>query len=270
MFYDHIEAEDLGWGVRIPLAILPNAQAVYEALAREMLETILRGNAQGRPSVLIVPVGPTGQYAPFVHMVNEGRISLRDVWFINMDEYLNAEDVYIDEGSHLSFRGFMQQNVYSQIDPALVMPTKQRVFPDPRAPEVTDEIVRNPGVDLCIGGIGINGHLAFNEPQPELSAEEFANLDTRVLDIAPETRAINCVDPLGGSLKAMPGRCVTIGMRQILAARRVRLGAFRNWHRAVVRRAAYGEIGADFPVTLLQKHPDAQILMDTSVAQRPW
>ena len=73
------------------------------------------------------------------------------------------------------------------------------------------------GVDIAFGGIGITGHLAFNEPQPELTAEQFAQLPTRVLDIHPETRATNCVGDLGGALEDMPRKCVTIGMKEILS-----------------------------------------------------
>ena len=114
------------------------------------------------------------------------------------------------------------------------MPEEQRVFPDPndlgRIPALIEELG---GVDIAFGGIGITGHLAFNEPQPELTAEQFAQLPTRVLDIHPETRATNCVGDLGGALEDMPRKCVTIGMKEILGARKLRLGVFRDWHRAV-------------------------------------
>ena len=123
------------------------------------------------------------------------------------------------------------------------------------------------GVDIAFGGIGITGHLAFNEPQPELTAEQFAQLPTRVLDIHPETRATNCVGDLGGALEDMPKKCVTIGMKEILGARKLRLGVFRDWHRAVCRRAAYGEVTAAFPATLAQNHPDALLYVNANAAQ---
>ena len=196
-------------------------------------------------------------------MVNDQRISLKDCWFINMDEYLDDNDEWICADDPLSFRGFMARNVYGKIDPELVMPEEQRIFPDPhdlgRIGRVIDELG---GVDIAFGGIGITGHLAFNEPQPELTCEEFAALETRTLDIHPETRATNSVGDLGGALEDMPHRCVTIGMREILGARKVRLGVFRDWHRGVVRRAAYGEPTAAFPATLLQSHPDAKIYVN--------
>lgn len=151
------------------------------------------------------------------------------------------------------------------------MPEEQRVFPDPknlsRIPELIEQLG---GVDVAFGGIGITGHLAFNEPQPELSPEEFAKLQTRVLDIAPETRATNCVGDLGGALEAMPKKCVTVGISEILSARKLRLAVFRDWHRAVCRRAAYGDITAAFPVTLAQNHPDARLYVNANASQQPF
>ena len=60
---------------------------------------------------------------------------------------------------------------------------------------------------------------------------------------------------------------MTVGMWEIAHARKIRLGGFRNWHRAVVRRAAYGPVTAEFPVTLLQNHPDAKILSNANAAK---
>ena len=184
-----------------------------------------------------------------------------------MDEYLDDDDGYIDQASSLSFRGFMARQVYGRIRPELVMPESQRVFPDPRHPERIGElIVKLGGVDVCYGGIGINGHVAFNEPE-DVSPEAFADRPTRVLSISPETRTANAIGELNGAIEAMPGRCITVGMREILGAWKIRLYCFRDWHRAVVRRAAYGEKSAFFPVTLLQGHPDARITMTANVAE---
>jgi len=125
-------------------------------------------------------------------------------------------------------------------------------------------------VDIAFGGIGINGHLAFNEPQEELTAQEFAQLPTRALTISRETRVANAIGDLCGAIDAMPRRCVTIGMKEILGARKLRLGVFRDWHRSVVRQAAYGEVSAHFPVTIAQNHPDAKIFVNANAAQQPF
>ena len=165
----------------------------------------------------------------------------------------------------------MDREVYGRIDSALLMPPEQRVFPDPndlaRIPALIEALG---GVDICFGGIGITGHLAFNEPQEELTPEAFAALPTRVLDISPETRAVNAIGDLGGAVEDMPRRCITIGMKEILGAKKLRLAVFRDWHRAVCRRAAYGDVTAAFPATLAQRHPDALLYVNDNAARLPY
>lgn len=269
--YYHISARDLGQNAKLPILKVGDSGEAFYELACEMVDEIRRHNAAGEKTVFIVPVGPVGQYPIFVRLVNRERLSLKNVWFFNMDEYLTDDGGWIDKTDPLSFRGFMDRTVYSQLDPALVMPEDHRVFPDPVDPAKGDRLLAElGGPDACFGGIGITGHLAFNEPRPDLTPQQFAQLPTRVLDISPETRATNAVGDLGGALEDMPHRCVTIGIRQILSAKKLRLGVFRDWHRAVVRRAAYGDVTAAFPVTLAQDHPDALIVANATACGVPF
>lgn len=271
MDYYHLTSDELGEGAKIPLVKLGSSGEVFYEMALEMISEIEAHNKRGERTVFICPVGPIGQYPIFVRLVNERRLSLKDCWFFNMDEYLDDGDAWIDEASPLSFRGYMNREVYGKIDPDLLMPEEQRVFPDPSNPSYVGEMIdKLGGVDMCLGGIGMTGHLAFNEPGGAPTDDAFAALETRALDISPETRATNCAGDLGGALEDMPRRAVTIGMREILGARKVRLGVFRDWHRAAVRRAAYGEKTAEFPATLLQGHPDARIYVNDIAQQKAY
>ena len=219
--------------------------------------------------MIICPVGPVGHYPYFVSMVNDRRVSLKNCWFFNMDEYLTDDRSWISPEETLSFRGFMDRNVYTRIDPELVVPENQRIFPDPKDPgRLTKLLDSLGGADLCVGGIGINGHLAFNEPKKEMSTAEFSAITARVLEISPETRTANAIGDLNGAIEDMPRYAITIGMHEILGAKRVRIGVFRQWHRAVVRRAACGEAGSQFPASLLQNHPDAMILANDVASER--
>ena len=271
MQYYHISAQELGKGARIPILKLGDSGEVCYELAMEMVREIQKNNAAGRRTVFICPVGPVGQYPIFVRLVNQQGISLKNCWFINMDEYLQDDGTWLPQEDRLSFRGFMQRTVYSQIQPVLLMPDEQRVFPDPKAPEKVQQLIeRLGGVDIAFGGIGINGHLAFNEAQDGMTPQEFARLHTRVLEISRETRTANAIGDLNGAIDAMPRLCITIGMAEILGARKVRLGVFRDWHRSVIRQAAYGEVSAHFPASLLQTHPDAMIITNANAAQQPF
>ncbi len=271
MDFFKIPASELGKNAKIPVYPLGDPGEAFYELAQQMVEAIRANNAAGRRTVFILPVGPTGQYPVFVRLVNRERLSLKNCWFFNMDEYLNDDGTYIERSSPLSFRGFMDRTVYDRIDPDLLMPVEQRVFPDPIDPEKGDKLLESlGGPDICFGGIGINGHLAFNEASEDLTPEEFAQLNTRVLTLTRETRTANAITERGGAIDAMPKMAVTIGMRQILSAKKVRLGVFRDWHRAVVRQAAYGPVTARFPVTLLQNHPDAAIYTSSVSGAQPF
>ena len=269
-YYQYSEQELIENQPKFPLIIIDEKEAVFEALADQMISIIKAHNDMNKTTVFIVPVGPVGQYPYFVSRVNQEKVSLKKVWFINMDEYLDDNKQYIPLDHPLSFRGFMDREVYSRIDADLVMPEEQRVFPDPEHPERIGELIEKlGGVDACFGGIGINGHIAFNEADPSLSPEEFLDLPTRVMPISQETRAANAIGDFGGKLEDMPKWCVTIGMREIKKSAKIRLGCFREWHRAVVRRACYGERTSDFPVTLLRDHADISLRISRFVAQKP-
>ncbi len=252
---------------RIPVKLLGDSGEVFYELALEMVETIEENNRNGEETVFIVPVGPVGQYPIFVRLVRERNLSLRNVWFINMDEYLTDDYEYIPQSSKLSFRGFMSREVYGKIPESLVMPPDHRVFPDPADPGKILALIERLGkVDITFGGIGINGHLAFNEAE-EVSADEFASRETRVIKISHETRTANAIGDLNGAVDAMPHYAITVGMKEILSARKVRIGVFREWHRAVLRQALFAEPSGHFPATLLQNHKDAMIIANRTASE---
>lgn len=259
---------------RLPVKVLGDQGEVFYEMALEMINEIQTNNERGKHTVLICPVGPVGHYPIFIRLVNKHRISLKNVYFINMDEYLDDNQQYIANEHPLSFRGFMEREVYSKIDEELVMPKEQRIFPEPgNEGYILETIEKLGGVDICFGGIGINGHVAFNEP-PEpgvlMSNEDFKNLPTRILEISRETIAINAVGSLGGALKAMPKWCITIGMKEILSARKIKLYCFRDWHGAVVREAIFGEVTAACPVSLMREHNDVEITLTNNAAKQPF
>lgn len=269
--YYSISSDDLGRGAKIPFLKVAERGEVFYELALEMIAGIQKNNAEGRRTVYILPVGPTGQYPIFVRLVNRHRVNLGNCWFINMDEYLNPDGTWLDKRDRLSFRGYMDRAVYGKIDPDLLMPESQRVFPDPASPEsVTRLVEKLGGVDTAFGGMGINGHLAFNEARFDLSAAEFADLPTRVLELSRETITANAISEAAGALDLIPAKAVTVGMREILSAKKVRVAMLRTWHPAGVRRAAYGEVSASFPASLLQNHPDAMLIVDTAAAAKPF
>jgi glucosamine-6-phosphate deaminase len=270
--YLKISAEQLGQGQSVQVRVLGDAASLTIDFAHNILAVIQDAQARGRNATLIIPVGPVDQFPVLAKLINDQKICCRDVALINMDEYLTDQDEWVALDHPLSFRGFMNRNFYELLDPALAPALENRIFPDPKNPGAIQQFIqaRN-GVDACFGGIGINGHIAFNEP-PEpgekISLEQFATLPTRVLSLARETRTINSVT-VGGEISVVPRRAVTIGLKEILGSRALRFYCNRPWQSAVARKVLHGPISPDCPASLLRKHGDARLTLADFVAAPP-
>jgi glucosamine-6-phosphate deaminase len=244
---------------------------VYFDMALTMLDQIMKNNEQKKRTVMIVPVGPTDQYPILAKMVNQLKVSLKNVWFFNMDEYMMSPTEMIDPTHYMSFEKRMNDEFYSRVDEDLVMPKEQRLFPRVGKEKEYDALIEElGGVDMCLGGLGINGHVAFNEPAEEndpITAEEFANLPTRVLPISRETKTINAYGYQRGDLRGMPEWCITIGMKQILRAKKIYIALNRDWQHGIVKHVLFDKPQAQIPASLMQGKDGVTICAYESVAR---
>ena len=112
-------------------------------MAQAMFDVIATARDEGRQATLIVPVGPVDQFPMLAGMINQQRLDCRDVALINMDEYLTADDRWIDADHPLSFRGYMNRKFYDLID--------RRPRPAERKPRVSRSPQR--GSDPAIASI---------------------------------------------------------------------------------------------------------------------
>lgn len=251
--------------------VVPGEWDVYFDMALTMYEEIVKNNAQGKPTVFIVPVGPTEQYPILAKLINSQRVSLKNVHFFNMDEYLITPTQRIDDGDKMSFHGRMQREFYDRVDPELVMPESQRHFPEPGQEAEYDRMIAElGGPDICFGGLGINGHVAFNEAaeaDDPITADEFAALGTRVLRITRETRAINAFGYQRGDLAGMPEWCITVGMKPILSSRRVYIALNRPWQNGPLKHVLLGEECPQWPSSLLRRVGNVELCMTEAIAQ---
>jgi glucosamine-6-phosphate deaminase len=267
----------------VPVLLLPDAGALHLHFARSIADEISGNNAAGKPTRLILPVGPVGQYPLLVEMCNRQRISWRDCEIFFMDEYCDWQGRWIDASHPLSFRGFARRALFDLLDAELALPPPQLHFPDPlHFDSLSEAIAAAGGIDTCYGGIGLHGHVAFNEAPHsrfhEVGVEEFRASRTRLLPLASETVVMNGTRGAGGHLQALPPMAVTIGMADIYAARRIRLYCQGGrWQQAILRIALFGSpraaaaSGEDvhYPVTLLRTHADFAVRADAATAEAP-
>jgi glucosamine-6-phosphate deaminase len=261
-----IPRDELGRGTNVRVRFGGDADDVARLMADETADLIVANNRGGKPTVVIVPVGPVGQYPILADRIVGGGIDCAGVSFLMMDEFLGDDGGPIDLAHPLSFRGFLLREFFSRLPPAARFNPDNWLCPDPGRPEGVAELVEvRGGVDVCFGGIGLNGHLAFNEPE-DVDPDEFAGRPARVLDVAPESRAHMAVN-LSCALDLIPRRAVTVGMRDILGARRISLYANRPWQGGVVRLALHGPVSARCPASLVRRHGDVTLTVADVVAE---
>lgn len=265
----YCSSEDFVKNSKIPVRVMQTEADMMEEIAELMASVIEKNNAKGEKTVIICPVGPIGQYPIFAQKVNERNISLQNCWFINMDEYLVGDDETIPYENPLSFKATMDRVLYSQVRKELLMPTSQRLFPEPKKEAEIDALFEKLGkVDLCLTGVGINGHIAFNEPPKAgdvITDEEYKNCGTRCADIATETVVNNGANKLRGALDIFPKRCITLGMKQLLKARVLKVYLYCNWQWGIMRKMALEEESRFMPVSFLQTHPNAEMVITQSL-----
>ena len=250
------------------LLICANIDDLHRHFAESIQQEIRRNNRAGRPTRLILPVGPTGQYPRLTQLLNETETSLANCRFFFMDEYCGGDGAALPAEHPLSFKGIAQSLFLDALSPACALDPTQVYFPDERNIDALAEIIAAGGIDTCYGGIGIHGHIAFNEPQPGVS-----QLPSRKVRLNDYTVTINAMRAaVGGNLAGFPRYAYTLGMREILSARRIRLycrnGIALDWANTVLRLALFGAPGDDYPATHI-RDKDYVIVTDRDTLQSP-
>ena len=273
MHYNFLPENEVGVGSKIKLNVCDTEHDLYWRMAIEVAETIAANNAKGEDTIMVVPYGPLGPYSRLVYLVNTYRISLKRCTFINMDEYLTDDLQYLDKSDPLSFRGGMDRIFYNLIDDELNVLPENRHFPKPGEEGKVLELIEKAGkLDMAWGGVGINGHFAFNEP-PEpgeaCTAEEFLDRPTRTLAISRETKTINAYMNCGGDLDGIPKYCITVGMKEMFMAKKVRMCMPRDWNAGALRKILHGGETPAVPCSLFARHPDAVLYCARVALQSP-
>jgi glucosamine-6-phosphate deaminase len=246
------------------ISVQDDVQAFYQAFADDLVGRIRSARDEGRDLVAIVPVGPMPQYALAARAINEERLSLHHVHTFNMDEYADQDGRTAPASWAGSFARAMQERFFGLIDPELRPPDDQIHFPNTdNIGDYSKLIEDRGGADVCYGGIGWSGHIAFWEPQ--LGLDFAGDLDgykaqgARIVELHPMTVMQNALHSFGGDWSWVPPKAATIGPRDVLGARHRSfwldgdLGGSVSWQRFIARLVAHGPVNELVPGSLLQE-----------------
>ena len=267
-----LPVQELPKQARVGVQLFADIPAMMDYFALSMAEEIRANNVRNHPTRWILPVGPVAQYFRLIEICNCERISWKGVHTFQMDEFLDWEGRPLPLEHPLSFEGFMRRQVFAKLDAELRPSPEHTHFPNPFNPdEISRQIAAVGGVDTCFGGIGYHGHVAFNDPPisrwHRISIEQLRESRTRVVTLGDDSIVVQSINSAGGSSDLIPPMAVTLGMRDILASRRIRmfLGGGER-HRAVLRITLLDEPSVEYPSTLLQGHPDCVVHTDQATA----
>ena len=205
-------------------------------------------------------------------MINEIEGPCGHVHTFNMDEYANQEGETAPESWPGSFKGSMWANFFSLIDKNLRTPESQIHFPSNRNIEDYGRMIEDVGgADVCYGGIGWCGHIAFWEAHLGREfgddLEAYRKAGPRMVDLHPMTIMQNALHSFSGDWSSVPPKAATIGPAQIAGAKYRSfwldgyLGGGISWQRFIARLVAHGPVNTLVPGSILQTVPTSYTLL---------
>ena len=237
----------------------------YDALSAWAANHVIdRINAFGptkeRPFVLGLPTGssPIGMYRALVKACTEGRVSFRHVVTFNMDEYVGLPESHPE-----SYHSFMARNLFDHID----CPKENIHILNGNASVLAAEcehyeqmIAEAGGIDLFIGGVGVDGHVAFNEPGSSLTSR------TRQKTLTTDTRIVNSRF-FDGDVNKVPAYALTVGVGTVMDAREVMVLINGHAKAHALQAAVEGPVTQMFTISALQLHRHGIIVCDEAATE---
>lgn len=213
------------------------------------------------PFVLGLPTGstPIATYKELIRLYDAGEISFKNVITFNMDEYVG-----IPESHPESYHSFMRKNFFSHVD----VPAENIHILNGNAPDLKKEcadyekaIVAAGGIDLFLGGIGEDGHIAFNEPFSSLVSR------TRVVTLTEDTIAVNSRF-FDNDINLVPKQAMSVGVATILSATEVLILAFGEKKAGAVKAGIEGPYTHTNTFSALQAHEYGIAVLDAPAASK--
>lgn len=260
--------------LKVPLRIVKDSDELGTVMARDLVDEIKKANEEKRLFRLIVPCGPKEWYAPFTDMVNEEQVSLRNMVCYHMDENLDWEGKLLPKEDPNNFRTFMERHFYGGIEEELQVLPENRHYLTPYNLQEMSRMISEVEIDYTLGGWGQDGHIAFNQanrnPYVEVSLDDLRNSTARIQNNNNDTILALSQRGLGGAWQFMPPMSITLGVRECMKAKKIRVySATGAWKQTALRVALFSEPTVEYPMTLLQEHPDALITATKETASHP-
>jgi glucosamine-6-phosphate deaminase len=254
------------------IRIIEDEYQFYLEFALDIVRRIRESLEAGGKFVVIFPVGPMPQYPIAARIINEMRLSCKHIYSFNMDEYADQDGNTAPISWEGSFQRAMMENFWGLIDEELRPPMNQIHFPTSDILLDYGKMIEDlGGADVCYGGIGWCGHIAFWEAHLGYEfgddLESYKKAGPRIVELHPMTIMQNALHSFSGDWSWVPPKAATIGPTQILGAKDRSfwldgyLGGGISWQRFIARLVAYGPVNTLVPGSILQTAPTTYTLL---------
>ena len=221
----------------------------YEELSRQAAEIIAKQIKEKPESILGLATGssPLGLYKC---LAEDKELDFSKATSVNLDEYVG-----LTGENDQSYRYFMNENLFSKINirkEYTFVPNGCAEDVEKECREYDERIEKLGGIDIQLLGIGLDGHIGFNEPD-EVFIKETHLVDLDASTIEANARFFNSIDEV-------PKKAVTMGMGGIMGAKKVLLIANGKNKEEIVKKAFFGPITPKVPASILQLHPDVTVI----------
>ena len=243
------------------LIIEPNYEQLSKWAANYVAAKIKKANPTAeKPFVLGLPTGssPLGMYKNLIELNKQGVISFQHVITFNMDEYVGLPKEHPE-----SYHSFMANNLFNHID----CPKENIHILNGNAEDLVAEcahyeqmIEEAGGIDLFIGGIGPDGHIAFNEPGSSLTGR------TRQKTLTTDTRVANSRF-FGGKPEDVPATALTVGVGTVMSAKEVLILCNGHNKARALQAAIEGPVTQMWTISVLQMHQHGIIVCDEAACE---
>jgi glucosamine-6-phosphate deaminase len=245
-----------------------------ELMARELADEIISNNLKGKTTRAIIPCGPACWYKPFTDLINREKISLKKFDVFHMDECLDWQGRELPKKHPYSFRGFMEKHFYEPILPELSVPEGNKNWLNANNIQEILKKIQEAPIDITYGGWGQDGHIAYNQarrhPFIHISLDDIRNSTIRVQENNIDTIIALAQRTFGSAYQFVPLMSVTLGVKECLSAKKVRLFSDTgSWKQTALRVALFGPLTPEYPITLCQEHPDAILTATIATAKHP-
>jgi glucosamine-6-phosphate deaminase len=267
-----VPTDELSERSAIPFTLTETREELHRLFADEMFADIAAARNDAERISLIVPVGPTGQYPLLARRINEERLSLGHVTFFGMDEWLDWQGRPVSFDHPFSLRGSFHRDFLDHIDPELRPGQDDVIFPSSlELDRPAEEMERRRGVAATYGGVGFQGHVAFNEAPSTrwspVTVEQLRDSTTRVVPLAVDTLIAHAHRRASGNTFVVPPMAATLGFRELLSAAKVRLYLDTgSWKQTILRILLFSQPDVDYPATLVSTHHDVRVFADRVTA----